>query len=139
MLAKQLPELDGSEYFVGFFEKEDTAADPVAATNAADDQNYTPAEVKLFEAMGVMVKSVTELKTTIEKQNERIEAVEKTADTAQETAENTVVMSAADNLDESLGTLQGRQKINKGAAPAAKGEVVDIWKGALPMLETDAA
>ena len=126
------------EIFAGFFEKEDAAAKVLAATNEADGQNYTPAEVKLFEAMDVMVKSVGDLKDTIEKQSERITAVEKTADTAKDTAENTVVMSAADNLDESLQTLQGRE-INKGAAPAATGEKVDLWKGALPMLETEAA
>jgi len=126
------------EIFAGFFEKEDAAAKSLANTNAADGQDYTPAEVKLFEAMDVMVKSVTDLKDTIEKQSERITAVEKTAGEAKDTADNTVIMPAADNLDESLATLQGHEKITKGAAPAATGET-DIWKGALPMLETEAA
>ena len=49
-------------------------------------------------------------------------------------------MNAADDLDGTLATLAGQKRIEKGAAPAATGEVVDIWKGALPMLETgDAA
>jgi len=123
------------EIFAGFFEKEDTS---VAATEAADNTDYTPAEVKLFEAMGVMVKTVTELKDTVQKQNDKIEAISKTADEAKDVADNTVVMSAADDLDESLATLAGHSVIHK-AAPAADAKETDIWKGALPMLDVGAA
>jgi len=122
------------EIFGGYVEKA-SEADPVI-------EEYSPAEVKLFEAMGVMAKSVVDLKDMVEQQNERIEAVAKTADTAQETAEETVVMSVADDLDNSLATLNGKQPVVKGAAPAAiedGGEVVDIFKGLLPGLEGDAA
>lgn len=122
------------EIFAGFFTKEE---DTDEATVSAD--NYTPAEVKLFEAMGVMVKSLTEVKELVEKQSERIEAVEKTAGEAKATAEDTVVMSAADDLDESLATLGGHQNIHKAANGAAKSGDTDIFKGLLPMIEGDVA
>lgn len=124
------------EIFAGFVEKASVEDE------TSEKEEYTPAEVKLFEAMGVMAKSLTGIKEMVEKQNERIEAVSKTADEAQETAENTVVLSAADDLDNSLATLQGKQKVLKGAAPAAsevEGEVVDLFKGLLPQIEGDAA
>lgn len=119
------------EIFAGFVEKTTTV-------------DYTPAETKLFEAMGVLAKAVTDVKDMVEKQNKEIAEVKKTAEVAQEIANETVVMSAADDLDESLATLQGHQNIHKGAAPAATvdkvtGEPVDIFKGLLPMIEGDAA
>ena len=87
-----------------------------------------------------MAKSIGDLKGIVEKQNETIAAVQKTADTAQDTADNTVVMSAADDLDNAIATLNGKQPVVKGAAPAAEqnGEVVDIFKGLLPQLEGNA-
>ncbi len=123
------------EIFAGFVEKASVEEE------APESEKYTPAEIKLFEAMGVMVKSLTGIKEMVEKQNERIEAVQKTADEAQVTAEETVVLSAADDLDNSLATLNGKQPVVKGAAPAATvdGEPVDIFKGLLPQIEGDAA
>ena len=90
--------------------------------------------------MGVMVKAVEGLQTTVEKQNTRIDAVEKTAETAQETAEETVVLpTAADDLGNAIQSLSGQPRIQKNAAPAATGEVTDIFKGLLPGIEGNAA
>ncbi len=128
-------EENGEEIFVKFI-------DALSTPKVDQKTDYTDAENKLFAAMGVMAKSVTELKELVEKQNGKIQAVQKTADEAQTTAEETVVLSAADDLDNSLATLQGKQKVLKGAAPAATeegGEVVDIFKGLLPQIEGDAA
>lgn len=124
------------EIFAGFVEKASVEAKLIS------DDKYTDAENKLFEAMGVLAKNLTGIKEMVEKQNERIEQVAKTADTAQVTAEETVVLSAADDLDNAIATLNGKQPVVKGAAPAAKvksGEPVDIFKGLLPQLEGDAA
>ena len=124
----------GDEIFAGWVEK--------AAEEVSTKDGYSEAEVKLFDAMGVLAKGLIDIKSDIAKQNERIEAVAKTADTAQETADETVVMSAADNLDESLATLQGRSGVRKEAATAAtdkSGESTDLFKGLLPMIEGDAA
>ena len=129
------------EIFGGFVEKADPEADAAAATSAADDTEYTPAEIKIFEEMGVMVKAVTDVKDLITKQGERIDAVEKAADEAQETADNTVVLpTAADDLGNDIATLSGQRRIVKedGAAPAATGKT-DIFKGLLPGIEGNAA
>ena len=125
----------GDEIFAGWVEKAS-----IEETAPVTDQ-YTPAEVKLFEAMGVMAKNIAGLIIKIDEQNERIEAVSKTADTAQETADSTVVLpSPADDLDNVIATLNGQQRVVKGAAPAAtETEEVDIWKGVLPELQSDAA
>ena len=123
------------EIFGGFVEK---AAEETAADDAAPE--YTPAEVKLFEALGVMAKSMKGIEESIEKQNTRIDAVEKTAETAQETAEETVVLpTAADDLGNAIQSLSGQAPIQKNAAPAATGEPVDIFKGLLPGIEGNAA
>jgi hypothetical protein len=127
-------EESGEEIFAGFIEKMSDDA-PAAKVDATE---YTPAEVKLFEAMGVMAKAVKDIGAKIEKQDARIEAVSKTAVEAVEVAENTVVMTAADDLDNSLATLRGTQAVLKGAAPAAT-EVTDIFKGLLPGIEGNAA
>ena len=119
----------GDEIFAGWVEK----------TEPAPTDSYSDADKKLFEAMGVLAKSVVDLKDMVEKQNERIEAVAKTADSAQDAADNTVVMSADNDLDNAIATLTGQKRVEKGAAPAASGEVVDLWKGVLPMLNGDAA
>ena len=130
---------DKEEIFGGYVEKADPEADAAAATAAADNTEYTPAEIKLFEAMGVMVKAVTEVKDLVTKQGERIDAVEKTADTAQETADNTVVLpTAADDLGNAIATLSGQRGIVKEAAPAAI-EKEDVFKGLLPGIEGNAA
>ena len=130
-------EESGEEVFAGFIEK---MSEPTDAQVAADAINasYSPAEVKLFEAMGVMAKAVADIGAKIEKQDARIEAVSKTAVEAKDVADNTVVMSAADDLDNSLATLRGTQADLKKAAPAAT-EVVDIFKGLLPGIEGNAA
>ena len=87
-----------------------------------------------------MAKSMVDIKDSIEKQNTRIDAVEKTAVTAQETAEETVVLpSAADDLGNAIVSLSGQAPIQKNAAPAATGEVVDVFKGLLPGIEGNAA
>lgn len=126
------------EIFAGFFTKDDESTKGNDEATVSADK-YTPAEVKLFEAMGVMVKSMTGIKELIEKQGERIEAVEKTAGEAKDAADNTVVMSAADDLDESLATLSGHQSIHKAANGAANSGNTDIFKGLLPEIEGDAA
>lgn len=127
----------GEEIFAGFIEKLSAPVKTLAeATAAADGVVYTPAEVKLFEAMGVMAKSVTSLKELVEKQSAEIDAAKKIAGEAIVKADETVVMSAADDMDESLATLRGHESVSK-AAPAAT--EVDIWKGALPQLEGNAA
>lgn len=127
-------EENGEAIFVKFIEA-------LSTPNVDVKSNYTDAENKLFEAMGVMVKGISDIKESIQKQNTRIDAVEKTADTAQETADNTVVISsAADDLGNAIATLRGNHSVRKEAAPAANtGEVVDIWKGALPGIEGNAA
>jgi hypothetical protein len=131
------------EIFLGYIEKmsaQEVAEAPVVeltgeeATIAADEHPYTPAELKLFEAMGVLAKSVTELKEVVEKQEEKIEAVTKTADEAKEIADETVVMAVADDLDNSLATLRGKQPVLKREA-----EEEDIFKGLLPQIEGNAA
>ena len=136
------------EIFVGYIEKmsaEEIHNAPTVeltgaeATAAADNTNYSPADIKLFEAMGVLAKAVTDIKVLVEKQDERIEAVAKAADTAQETADNTVVLSsAADDLGNVIATLSGRDRVTKGVATTAH-ESTDIFKGLLPQLETNAA
>jgi hypothetical protein len=129
------------EIFGGFFEKAVEEEAPAAdATSATDGVEYSPAELKLFEAMNVLVKTVTDIKEQVEKQDERIEAVSKTAEAAQETAEETVVLpTAADDLGNAIQTLSGQKPIQKGAASAATGEEVDIFKGLLPEIEGNAA
>lgn len=127
---------EGEELFGGFIEKsEETPAEEPAA--AAATEEYTPAEVKLFEALGVMAKSMTEMKETVEKVASRVDSIEKTATDAKETAENTVVMGIQNDLDESLATLAGHQQIHK-SAPAENVEKSEdeIFKGLLPMIES---
>jgi len=137
------------EIFGGFVEKmsaEEIQNAPVVeltgaeATAAAEETQYTDAETKLFEALGVMAKSMKDIGDSIEKQNTRIDAVEKTAETAQETAEETVVMpSAADDLGNAIQSLSGQKPIQKTDASASTGEVTDIFKGLLPGIEGNAA
>ena len=134
------------EIFVGFVEKNDDIADAevveltgAEATAAADDHPYTPAEIKLFEAMGVLAKAVGDIKGLVEKQDEKIEAVTKTAEVAKEAADNTVVIPAAQDLDNALQTLRSEQPVLKREAASAATEEVDIFKGLLPELESNAA
>jgi len=126
------------EIFGGFVEKSAESADPVAATQQADGVQYSPAEIKLFEALGVLVKEVTGIKEQVAKQAEQIEVVAKTAEVAKETAEDTVVLNVADNLDESLATLQGHQSAHQVVKNVEKADE-DIFKGLLPQLESSAA
>ena len=128
-------EENGEEIFGGFIEKAAEEEAPTAdATSEADGVQYTAAELKLFESMNVLVKSVTEIKETVEKQAERIDAVEKTADEAKETAEDTVVMGVAADLDESLATLNGKKPVIKGEENVEKSDD-DIFAGLLPQIE----
>jgi len=128
-------EENGEEIFVKFID-----ALSGAAPTGDKATDYTPAENKLFEAMGVMVKAVEGLQTSVNAQNTRIDAVEKTAETAQETAEEVVVLpTAADDLGNAIQSLSGQPRIQKNAAPAATGEVVDLFKGLLPGIEGNAA
>jgi hypothetical protein len=129
------------EIFGGFFEKAVEEDAPAAdATSATDGVEYSPAELKLFEAMNVLVKTVTDIKDQVEKQDEKIEAVSKTAEAAQETAEETVVLpTAADDLGNAIASLSGQKPIQKGDASASTGEVVDVFKGLLPDIEGNAA
>lgn len=126
---------DGDEIFGGYIEKgeEEVPADSAATT----ESEYTPAEVKLFEALGVMAKSMTSMKETVEKVASRVDDIEKTATDAKETADNTVVMGVASDLDESLATLSGHQSVHK-SAPAENVEKSEdeIFKGLLPMIES---
>lgn len=131
---------EGEELFGGWIEKsEETPAEEVPAGGqpAEAASEYTPAEVKLFEALGVMAKSMTEMKETVEKVASRVDDIEKTASDAKETADNTVVMGVAPDLDESLATLAGHQKVLK-SAPAENVEKSEdeIFKGLLPMIES---
>ena len=129
------------EIFGGFFEKAvEEEAPAVDATSATDGVEYSPAELKLFEAMNVLVKTVTDIKDQVEKQDEKIEAVSKTAEAAQETADETVVLpSVADDLGNAIASLSGQKPIQKGDASASTGEVVDVFKGLLPDIEGNAA
>ena len=124
------------EIFAGFVTKEEEA--PAAdATSATDGQDYSAAELKLFEAMGVLVKGVQSLKETVEKQSERMDAIEKTASDAKETAEETVVLNnLVDDLDESLATLQGHTFVKRdNADETVEKTEEDIFKGLLPQIE----
>lgn len=128
-------EENGEEIFVKFI-------DALSGSAPQGDQktDYTDAENKLFAAMGVMVKSLTGISEKLDTVTTRIDAVEKTADTAKETAEGTVILpSAAEDLGNAIATLSGQHGIKKAAAPAAEGEVVDIFKGLLPQVEGNAA
>lgn len=124
---------EGEELFGGFIEKADEEA---PAEEVKTEEEYTPAEVKLFEALGVMAKGLTSLKESVEKTAERIDNIEKTADEAMEKADNTVVMGIQADLDESLATLAGHQKVLK-SAPADNVEKSEdeVFKGLLPMIE----
>jgi hypothetical protein len=123
------------EIFGGFFSKEEESTEEAPAA-----EEYSPAEIKLFEALGVMAKSMVDIKDSIEKQNERIDAVEKTAETAQETAEETVVLpTAADDLGNAIVSLSGQAPIAKGDAAPAAAVDGDIFKGLLPQIEGSAA
>lgn len=126
------------EIFLGFITKEETPAAP-EATSEADGVEYSDAELKLFEAMNVLVKNVSDIKESVEKQNERIDAVAKTAHEAKETADETVVMTAADDLDESLATLNGKKPILKADGSTEEDGKEDIFKGLLPDIEGNAA
>jgi len=123
------------EIFGGYVEKATEEKEKLVV----DETEYTPAELKLFEAMGVLTKGLTAIDEKIDAHAARIDAVEKTAETAQETADGTVVISVADDLDNSLATLNGRQKVLKEEAASAATEPVDIFKGLLPQLESNAA
>ena len=125
-------EENGEAIFVKFID----ALSEAAVESSAD---YTPAENKLFEAMGVMVKAVEGLQATVEKQNTRIDAVEKTAETAQETAEETVVLpSAADDLGNAIQSLSGQPRIQKDASASTEVKK-DVFAGLLPGIEGNAA
>lgn len=128
---------EGEELFGGRIEKSEAPAEETAAPAAEAAPEYTPAEVKLFEALGVMAKSLTEMKETVEKVATRVDEIEKTASDAKETADNTVVMGIAPDLDESLATLSGRTRFGK-SAPAENVEKSEdeIFKGLLPMIES---
>jgi hypothetical protein len=122
------------EIFGGFFSKEETKEETPAA------EQYTPAEVKLFEALGVMAKSMVDIKDSIEKQNTRIDAVAKTAEMAQETAEETVVLpTAADDLGNAIMSLSGQKPIVKEDAATAATVKKDVFAGLLPGIEGNAA
>lgn len=123
---------EGEELFGGFIEK----ADEEAPAEEVKTEEYTPAEVKLFEALGVMAKGLASLKESVEKTAERIDNIEKTADEAMEKADNTVVMGIQADLDESLATLAGHQKVLKSApADNVEKSEAEIFKGLLPMIE----
>ncbi len=126
------------EIFMGWVEKseDEVLAEASIATADADGVEYTPAELKLFDSMNILVKSVKDIKDSVEKQDERIEAISKTAEDAQETADNTVVMSVAADLDESLVTLAGSAAVRR--AEVEKGDN-DPFVGLLPMIEGNAA
>lgn len=118
------------EIFGGFIEKAEEATEETVEETAPE---YTPAEVKLFEALGVMAKGLADLKGTVEKTASRIDNIEKTATDAKETADNTVVMGIQADLDESLATISGsRPEISKSAPADGDG---DIFKGLLPEIE----
>jgi len=124
---------NGEAIFVKFI-------DALSEAKVDVQSDYTDAENKLFAAMGVMAKSLEAIGASIEKQNTRIDAVEKTADTAQVTAEETVVLpTAADDLGNAIQSLSGQPRIQKNDAPASTGEPVDIFKGLLPGIEGNAA
>lgn len=123
---------DGDEIFGGYIEKSEEEEAP--AQEAAAEE-YSPAEVKLFEALGVMAKGIAGLKETIEKTVERIDNIEKTADEAKETADNTVVMGIQEDLDESLATIAGHQRVHKSAPAEVEKSDDDIFKGLLPQIE----
>lgn len=120
------------EIFGGFIAKAEEEAAPAEETAA----EYTPAEVKLFEALGVMAKGIAGLKETVEKTAARIDDIEKTADAAKETADNTVVMGVQADLDESLATISGHQQIHKSAPAELEKADDDIFKGLLPQIES---
>lgn len=126
------------EEIFGGFKKEEVVVAAPEATSAADGVAYTPAELKLFETMNVLVKSVTAIKDSVEKQDEKIQAISKTADTAKETAENTVVMNVAADLDESLATLAGSAAVRKTEVNVEKSDA-EVFAGLLPGLESNAA
>ena len=126
-------EENGEEIFVKFIEA-------LSAPDGDKKTDYTDAQNALFAQMGVMVKGIEALTEAVNGQNTRIDAVEKAADTAQETADNTVLIpTAAEDLGNAIQSASGQTPIQKDAAGAATGEVVDIWKGALPQLESNAA
>lgn len=128
-------EENGEEIFVKFI---DALSEADAATDKKAD--YTAEQNALFAQMGVMVKGIEALTEAVAAQNVRIDAVSKTAETAQETAEEVVVLpTAADDLGNPVQSRNGQQGIQKNAAPAATGEVTDIFKGLLPGIEGNAA
>lgn len=132
------------EIFVGFVEKgapsvAEEAAGAEVVLAPSEGEPYTAAEIKLFEAMGVMAKAVGDIKTLVEKQDEKIQAVTKTAEVAKEAADNTVVIQAAQDLDNSLATLRGEQSVLKSEAASAATQESDIFKGLLPEIEGNAA
>ena len=128
-------EENGEEIFVKFI---DALSEADAATDKKED--YTAEQNALFAQMGVMVKAIEGLTAAVGEQNTRIDAVEKTAESAQETAEEVVVLpTAGDDLGNPVASRNGQQGIQKNAAPAAAGEPVDIFKGLLPGIENSAA
>lgn len=126
---------ESKEEIFGGFKKEEVVATP-EATNEADGVTHTPADLKLFEAMGVLAKSMKSLTEAVAKQDEKITAISKTADEAKDTADNTVVLSIAADLDESLASLAGSAQVRK--TQVEKGER-DVFAGLLPQIEGNAA
>jgi hypothetical protein len=122
---------ESNEEIFGGFKKEEEPAATVEATNEADGVEHSPADLKMFEAMGVLAKSMTELKAMVEKQDSKIEAISKTADEAKETADETVVMSVAGDLDESLASLAGSARVRKTDVEKRD----DPFVGLLPLIE----
>ena len=123
---------EGDEIFGGFIEKSEEEEAP--AQEAAAEE-YSPAEVKLFEALGVMAKGIAGLKETVEKTAARLDDIEKTAEEAVEKADNTVVMGIQADLDESLATISGHQQVHKSAPAEVEKSDDDIFKGLLPQIE----
>ena len=119
---------DKEEIFGGYVEKQEDEKP------AADKTEYTPEQVKLFEAMGVMTKTLEGISETLTAQTARIDAVEKTAGDAKETAEEVVVLAPTDDDLSNPVATRSQQVLNK-----KEGEVEDVFKGLLPQLESNAA
>lgn len=111
---------------------------PAEEEGEKQDEEVDPLKM-MANTLQTMTQTLLGLQKSVEDQGKRLEAVEKaagdaanTAEEALEKTEKTVVMTLND-IDESLSGLTRRRDVQKSAEPTPAED--DLWKGVMPQLE----
>jgi hypothetical protein len=119
----------GEEIFVEYVAKEEVVAEEPATDIAAVISGPLDLFGKALNAQTAMLDKINE---RLEKQDAKIEALQKTSEEAVEKADKTALVDHGYDLDESLGLMNGHRPVSKSATQPADGS---IWKGLSPELD----